>query len=231
VSRAWAFCACLCLAVPAQSAAQGADTPASRPGHLTIAGGLTWLGGYPIGDSQAALRSNATGATPPPFTLFRADTSVDAAVGAEVRAGIAVTPSFTIEGGFTISRPSLTVVLSDDAEAASATLDAERLSQLTIDGGVVWQLPGPIVGRKLRPFVTAGGGYLRQLYDERTMVETGRIVYAGGGARYWLRGGDGSRRAVGLRGDVRAMWRTDGVNFEDKTRVGPTLSIMLFWEM
>lgn len=229
MSRAWILC--VCLVVPAGVAAQGADAPASRPGHLTIAGGLIWAGGYPIGDSAAALRSNATGATPPPFTLFRADTSVDAATGAEVRAGVAVTPSFTIEGGFTVSRPSLTVMLSDDAEASPTTLDAERLSQLTIDAGLVWQLPRPVLGGKLRPFVSGGGGYLRQLYDEQTLVETGRIVYAGGGARYWLRGGDGSRRAVGLRGDVRAMWRTDGVNFEDKTRVGPTVSLMLFWEL
>lgn len=229
MSRAWILC--VCLVVPAGVAAQGVDAPASRPGHLTIAGGLIWAGGYPIGDSAAALRSNATGATPPPFTLFRADTSVDAATGAEVRAGVAVTPSFTIEGGFTVSRPSLTVMLSDDAEASPTTLDAERLSQLTIDAGLVWQLPRPVLGGKLRPFVSGGGGYLRQLYDEQTLVETGRIVYAGGGARYWLRGGDGSRRAVGLRGDVRAMWRTDGVNFEEKTRVGPTVSLMLFWEL
>ena len=125
----------------------------------------------------------------------------------------------------------MTVVLSGDAEAAPATLDAERLSQLTIDAGLVWQLPRPILGQKLRPFVSGGGGYLRQLYDERTLVETGSLVYAGGGVRYWIRGGDGVHRALGLRGDVRAVWRIDGVNFEDKTRVGPTVSVMLFWEM
>jgi hypothetical protein len=229
VRRAWILC--LCLATPVAAAAQSADTPSSRPGHVTVAGGLIWAGGYPIGDSTAALRSNATGATPPPFTLFRAETSVDSVAGAEVRAGIAITPSFTIEGGFAWSQPSLTVVLSQDVEAAAATLDAERLSQLTIDAGLVWQLPKPVLGGRLRPFVSGGGGYLRQLYEEHTLVETGRIFYAGGGVRYWLRGGDGSRRAVGLRGDVRAMWRMNGVDFEDKTRVGPTVSVMLFWEL
>lgn len=226
---AWILSAC--LAIPVAAAAQSADLPSSRPGHVTVAGGLIWAGGYPIGDSTAALRSNATGANPPPFTLFRAETSVDAVAGAEVRAGIAVTPSFTIEGGFTFSQPSLTVVLSEDVEASAATLDAERLSQLTIDAGVVWQLPGPIVGGRLRPFVSGGGGYLRQLYEEQTLVETGRMFYAGGGVRYWLRGGDGSQRAVGLRGDVRATWRSGGVDFEDKTRVGPTVSVMLFFEL
>lgn len=226
-----ALALCACLAMPAGALGQAAADPASRPGHVTIAGGLIWAGSYPVGDSTAALRSNTTGATPPPFTLFRAETSIDAAVGAEARAGVALAPSLTIEGGFTLSKPSITVVLSDDEEAAAATLDAERLTQLTIDAGLVWQLPAPALGGRLRPFVSGGGGYLRQLYDERTLVETGRIVYAGGGVRYWLRGGDGSARAVGLRGDVRAVWRTGGVEFEDKTRVGPTMSVMLFWEL
>ncbi len=227
--RSWILCAC--LATPAAASAQTAEALASRPGHVTVAGGVVWAGGYSIGDNTAALRSNATGATPPPFTLYRAESSIDAVTGAEVRGGVAITPSLAVEGGFTFSRPRLTVVLSQDAEALPVTLDAERLSQLTIEAGVVWQLPAPVIGRRLRPFVAGGGGYLRQLYDEHTLVETGHLFYAGGGARYWLRGGDGSRRAVGLRGDVRAVWRTGGVDFEDKTRVGPTVSVMLFWEI
>lgn len=222
---------CACLVVPVGALAQAPDAPASRPGHVTIAGGVIWAGGYPVGDSTAALRPNTIGTSPPPFTLFRAETSIDAAVGAEARAGIALAPSLTIEGGVALSKASMTVALSGDAEAAPTTLDAERLTQLAIDAGLVWQLPTPPIGGRLRPFVSGGGGYLRQLYDERTLVETGRIVYAGGGVRYWLRGGDGSRRAVGLRGDVRAVWRTGGVEFEDKTRVGPTMSVMLFWEL
>jgi hypothetical protein len=73
-------------------------------------------------------------------------------------------------------------------------------------------------------------GYLRQLYDERTLVETGQVYYGGGGVRYWLRGGAGARGSLGLRGDVRATWRHDGVEFEGKTRLWPTVAVLLFWE-
>ena len=86
-------------------------------------------------------------------------------------------------------------------------------------------------GPRVRPFVLAGGGYLRQLYDERTLVETGSLYYAGAGVRYWLRGGDGQRRSVGLRADGRAQWRRDGVEFEGKTRVAPVVTLHLFLEL
>ena len=56
------------------------------------------------------------------------------------------------------------------------------------------------------------------------------MYYAGGGLRYWLRGGDGQRRAVGLRADARAQWRVDGVEFEGRTRVAPLVIIHAFVE-
>jgi len=91
-------------------------------------------------------------------------------------------------------------------------------------------LPGPVVAGRLRPFVAAGGGYLRQLYSERTLVETGQVYFAGAGVRYWLRGGDGIRRSVGVRSDIRAQWRRDGVEFEGRTRVAPVWAAHLFAE-
>ena len=62
------------------------------------------------------------------------------------------------------------------------------------------------------------------------MVETGSVYYAGAGVRYWLRGGDGQSRSMGLRADGRAMWRLDGVDFEDRTRVAPTATLHMFFE-
>jgi hypothetical protein len=35
---------------------------------------------------------------------------------------------------------------------------------------------------------------------------------------------------VGLRADGRAMWRLDGVEFEDQTRVAPVLTVHAFVE-
>jgi hypothetical protein len=206
------------------------SSPSLRDGRFTVSGGMAWSGGYEIGDSRAELRSNAGGSTAPPFTLFHAVSSIDAVAGAEVRVGYALTPALAIEVAASYARPSITTVVNADAEADDATIDAEQLRQLVIDIGATWHVPIDAIGR-LRPFVTGGGGYLRQLYDERTLVETGQIYYAGGGARVWLRGGDGQRRSVGLRGDVRATWRREGVEFDGRTRVLPVITLLLFVEL
>ena len=110
-----------------------------------------------------------------------------------------------MELGVGYSTPGIRTELSQDAEAAAVTLDAEQLAQYVVDVGATWQLPRPVIAGRVRPFVTGGAGYLRQLYDERTLVETGSIYYAGGGVRVWLRGGDGQRRSLGIRSDVRAI--------------------------
>jgi hypothetical protein len=127
-------------------------------------------------------------------------------------------------------QPGITTELSDDAEIAAAPIDAERLSQYIVDIGVLWEVPRLKLGARGRSFVIGGGGYLRQLYDERTLVETGSVYYAGAGVRYWLRGGDGERRSIGLRADGRAMWRRGGVDFEDEVRVIPVLRFDAFVE-
>lgn len=221
-------CACL-LAAGTARAQDSTEEPSLRRNRVTLSGGLAWTGGYPIGDAIAELRGNAVGASAPPFTLFRADSSMDGVAGVEARVGYSLTRDLAIEVGFAYARPGITTALSQDAEASPIEIEAERLAQYVIDVGAVWQLPRPVMGR-LRPFVTGGGGYLRQLYDERTLVETGSVYHLGGGARYWLRGGDGRRRSLGLRGDVRATWRQGGVDFEGQTRTGPALSLMMFWE-
>ena len=211
--------------------AQGRQVaPSLEAHHVTVSGGLLWTEGYSIGAATAELRGNGVGATAPPFTLFHAGSSFDAVVGVDGRVGFAVTPALTLEGGMSYQRPGITTELSQDAEAAAVTLDAERVAQYVFDAAVSWQIPRARLGTKVRPFVIAGGGYLRQLYDERTVVETGSVYYAGAGVRYWLRGGDGQRQSMGLRADGRAMWRLDGVDFEDRTRVAPTATLHMFFE-
>ncbi|GEM_PF-1664112 len=222
--------ACGCLLAVGTARAQGStEGPSLRRHRVALSGGLAWTGGYPIGDAAADLRGNGVGSSAPPFTLFRADSSIDGATGVEARVGYSLTRHLSIELGLAYAEPGITTALSQDAEASPIEFEAERLAQYVIDVGAVWQLPRPIVGR-MRPFVTGGAGYLRQLYDERTLVETGRVYYLGGGARYWLRGGHGQRRSLGLRGDVRATWRQEGVDFEGKTRTWPSVSLMMFWE-
>ena len=76
--------------------------------------------------------------------------------------------------------------------------------------------------------MSGGAGHLRQLHEDRTLAETGRVYYAGGGARYWLRGGHGRARPAGLRGEFRLNMRDRGIDFEDKMRTYPTVSLLLF---
>ncbi|MDH4063909.1 MAG: hypothetical protein OEW19_05880, partial [Acidobacteriota bacterium] len=199
--------------------------------RITLSGGATFTGGYDIGDATALLRGNAVGPSAPPFTLFRSETSVDAAAAGDVRVGYAFARSLSVEASFGYSRPGLTTRLSQDAEAPGVTLDAERLAQYVIDVGVLWQLPRPVIAGRMRPFVIGGAGYLRQLYSERSLVETGRVYFAGGGLRYWLRGGDGTRRSLGVRGDLRAQWRAGGVEFAGRVRIVPIAAIYVFAEL
>lgn len=212
------------------AAQQGGDTPALRPGHVTVSGGIGWIGSYTVGDRTAELRGNGPGASAAPFDLFRASSSIDASLAPEARIGFAVTPALTVEAGVSYHRPGLTTSISGDSESAAVTLDSEQLVQYLVDVAAVWQIPGASLGQHARPFVLAGGGYLRQLYDERTLVETGSVYFAGAGLRYWLRGGDGATRSIGLRGEARALWRRKGVEFEGKTRVAPTAALHLFVE-
>lgn len=207
--------------------AQSASDASLRRHEVVVSGGPIFSGGYDIGESLAQLRSNATGAQPPPFTLFGVSSSMEPLAGVEGSVGYALTPSLLVEGGGWFARANIAVNLSRDAEASPRSIDGEKLHQVILSGAVVWQLPWSL-GRNVAPFLTAGAGYLRQLHEERTLVEDGRILYLGGGARYFIRGGRGRGRSVGLRGDLRTTWRSPGVDFENKTRLFPSITVLLF---
>jgi hypothetical protein len=145
----------------------------------------------------------------------------------ELRVGIAVTRGIALEGGFTVSHPRIGFSIANDPESAAQDLPGEQLQQYVFDAGVNWQLPIN-AGRKAAPFVAGGIGFLRQLHEDRMLAETGRIYYAGGGARYWLRGGIGSTRPIGVRAEGRLNMRTQGIDFEDTTRTYPTFSLFMF---
>ena len=195
--------------------------------QVTINGGLLWSAGHEIGASTADLRSNATGSAVPPFTWFQADSRIGQAPGFEGRVGIDLARSWTIEGGASYARPRLMFAISRDAEAANQEYEGESLHQYVFDGAVLWRLPMERSTR-VTPFVVGGAGYLRQLHDERTLVESGQLYFAGGGARFWLRGSATSSHSLGLRTDIRVNIRRRGVDFENAVRVYPTVSALLF---
>jgi len=215
------------VALVASTPVNAQQAPELRDNRLTISAGMMWSGGYDIGDSTAQLRGNGTGGTAPSFTLFTADSRVSSATAPELRVGVSLTRRLVVEGGLTVTRPRIGVSIAGDPETAAQELPGEQLQQYLFDGGVTWQLPINF-GRRLAPFVIGGAGYLRQLHEDRTLAETGRIYYAGGGARYWLRGGHGTTRPAGLRGEFRMNRRSDGIDFEDQMRTYPAVSLFFF---
>jgi hypothetical protein len=207
--------------------ARAQSSPGLRAHHVSINAGVLWLGGYDVGTATAQLRGNALGPSAPPFTLFTANSHLKSTLAPEIKVGVALTPRIALEGGASFSSPNIGVDISADAEAPSQELAGETLQQYVFDGGITWQLPVS-TGPRLALFVSGGGGYLRQLHEERTLSETGQVYYTGAGARYWLRGGHGASKALGVRGDVRVNMRRKGIDFEDKMRTYPTFSVFLF---
>jgi len=214
----------VCLSAAGASAQ---EAPVFRPHRMVLEGGIGWSGGYAVGQVNAQLRGNAPGSTPPPFTLFSASSDLSRAPGVSVRVGVTLTPQLIIEGGGGFAMPRVGFAIARDPEVGSQRIEGEQLKQYLFDGALVWHLPLRL-GSRARPFVIGGGGYLRQLHEERTLVETGEIYYGGVGARYWLRGGAGTTRSFGLRTDLRANVRRGGIDFENKVRVFPSLAVHLF---
>jgi len=220
------------LVLPVASFAQ--DAPTLRSHHASVSGGVMWSGPYDVGVATASLRGNGPGASAPAFTLFTADSRMKAAWAPEIRVGFALTAGLAIDGGINFARPRIGVAISRDSEAPAQELDGEKLDQYQIDAGVTWQPPMPArwrratIGRRVAPFVSAGAGYLRQLHEDRGLAETGAVYHAGGGVRYWLRGGQRASTDVGVRADARINVRQNGIDFENKRRTYPSVSLMLF---
>jgi hypothetical protein len=209
--------------------AQGTD-PALRKHRFTLSGGLSWLAGHDIGSSTATLRRNeARTLTPGTSTLFRADATMLQASGVEGRVGYALTRQLSVEFGGAYGMPHVAVDITEDVEAGPQRLSDQRVSQYVVDASVVWQMPRLKLGRRARPYITVGAGYLRQLDADRAQAQTGKIVHAGGGIRYWLRGGDTVRRALGLRLETRMQVRSGGIDFEGGTRAFPVVNVFGFF--
>jgi hypothetical protein len=202
-----------------------AQTP-SRPDapRLVVSAGLVAARGYAIGARSAELRRNST-ITADPFTLFRTESNIDGAAGFDVRVAYALSRAFSIEAAATFSRPSLGVRVFQDSEGTLDSRVSESIDQYTVEVSGLWQFPGRPFGAKARPYAIGGAGYLRQLHEDRVLVETGQLGFGGGGVQYWLRRNAG-KRAIGIRGEACAVFRTRGIDFEDKGRVYPRLSAL-----
>jgi hypothetical protein len=187
-------------------------------------GGI-WIGGAGLGSSEANLRANNL--TPTPFRLFTAETRTASAPGFDARFGYWLTRSIGIDGGFVRVRPELRTRISGDSEGAAALTVTERLDQYFIDARVIWLLPR-FSGGGTVPFVSGGAGYLRQLHEGQTLVETGQVYHAGGGVRRRLLTDVRWFGSIGARIDGRLYVLVDGVQLEDRPRTHGAITGALF---
>lgn len=210
----------------ARDASAQTPRPPRRPRLEASIGGL-WIGGAALGSEPAELRANRV--PPGPFTLFTTDTDSIGAAGIDARVAWWLTPTIAVEGGLVRVEPELRTRIAGDAEAAEGLTVAERLDQYFIDARVVWLIERFRFRGRTVPFVSGGAGYLRQLHEGRTLIETGQVYNAGGGLRHVLRQRDaGLLRLLGVRLDGRVYVLVDGVQFEDRPRTHGAVTASMF---
>jgi opacity protein-like surface antigen len=208
--------------LPAAASAQpvyiGKETP--HRGTVEIGAGGVWIGGYDAGGTQATLTRPGSET---PLTLFAVESRMRSAPGAEAHLGIFLSRRVSLEGAFQYSRPILRAQVKSDFESAPDT-DVEGVVVTYLARGSLLYHFG--TGRFV-PFVSGGGGYLRQIDDENADLVTGTEIHAGGGIKYWF--GSGGRR-LGLRMNAGMSSRRKTVAFEQKRRMIPSVGAGLAFQ-
>jgi hypothetical protein len=208
------------VALPAPAGAQSAVSTASR---FEVGIGALWIGSQPLGDTAAAETIASGGST----TLFNASSELAGAGGIAAHAGVRIGRWFAVEASGSYLKPQLRIAVSGDAEGAAAVTATESIQQFMVGGDVVWSLPRR-AGR-VEPFVLAGGGYLRQLHQAATLVETGRYYDVGGGVSWPLMTNRHWRlKGAGARVDARAVVRSKGVAFDGGSKSSPAVAASAF---
>jgi hypothetical protein len=222
-------------AVPSLAHAQGArPAPSPSPvgeGRLEISGSAGVSAGHHL-DTEPATETGNGVPSGSPVTLFQTDTSFERGTLFEGRVSWRFSRAFAAEGTFSVTRTHLRTEIKNDSEEAAPTTATSPLNQYTGEGGLVWQPPRLRFHRgRARIFITGGGGYLRQLHDDATLVETGASAYAGGGLKYRLHEATkkAALKALGIRVDGRVNMLRGGFDVvENAWHSYPSLSAGIF---
>jgi hypothetical protein len=206
--------AALAIASAAETLAQGTAEPLFRARAFELDLGASWLGGIDFGARRAEFVRNQSNGTP--FPLFEVDSGIAPAPAFEGRLGFHLTRALALEGAFLYARPRLESRITGDAEDAPSLTASEDVSRYIVDVSAVVHLTGLRMGGSAVPFVLAGAGYLRELHEGRTLVETGQLYHAGGGVKYlFSRRRRGLIRGLGLRLDARIYVRRGGLELDE----------------
>jgi hypothetical protein len=146
----------------------------------------------------------------------------------DLRVSVPLTERFGVEAHAAFAHPEIRTALTSDAEGAPDLTAVERLDQYVVDGGLVVGLD-QWSGAGLHPFVTVGGGYLRQLHEDLVVIEEGRVFFVGGGVKHTLFArSSGFIRGLGARADVRLNFLSGGIHIDDSVRRHVSVSGSLF---
>ena len=204
----------------------GAQTLSMPPaGRIEVSVGGVWMGHQALGENSAT-ETTGTGTS---LKIFTASSDLGSARGVAGRIAVRVWRSLAAEVDMSYAKPALTIAIANDIENAPAVTAVETMQQLTVGAGVVWTLPRRFATTRLAPFAMGGGGYLRQVHEDGTLVETGRYYQCGGGVTYllWSRP-RGLLKAAGARVDARAIVRARGVAFDEKAHAAPAFGAAAF---
>lgn len=194
----------------------------SAVGAVELSGGVRWIGPLAFGRADATEATLGGGTRP----LFSTDSTLDASVGAAGTVSVRVSRAFRVEGSVAYNPTGLSIRVTGDTEVTTAPTVAAPVAQFLVEGGVLHDFR-----RRGRwsPFAVAGAGYLRQLNDGRTLIETGTSFYGGGGL-YYVRESARPRRlkATGVRVDARAQFLRGGVAPDSSIRVVPAVTAAFF---
>jgi hypothetical protein len=217
----------LCFAVLACTNVQAQPARVPEPGRIELAGGVWWTGSASYGSRDATLTSPSGD----PFRLFSAESDMAAATGAEIRFGSRVTRLLRAEVSGTYAVPRLKTTIRHDVEAPAPVTASEAVKQFTVEGNAIVLLSRWRFGSRTLPFVSAGGGYVRQLHDANSLVETGSTYHVGGGLKVFFASRQGSQwrlKHIGLRVDGRACFRTGGITLDGRAHTVPQVGTSLF---
>ena len=216
-ARRWVLGACVCL-----TASPGFAQESSR---FEVGVGALWTGA----SSYAPVDATETGSTGNPFPLFSTKSDLAASIGVESRLAVRLSKTLQIEGLGAYSKPHLVTRISEDFESAAATTTTEETIRVRVEGAIVAHLLRWRIGTHAVPFVTGGGGYVRELHEGQTIVKTGRSYFLGGGLRYSVRARPGGYlKMLGFRGDVKAVIRRGGLSLDDRVHVTPAVAASVF---
>lgn len=218
----------------AGAAIVAAARPASAQPRLEVTASGAWWDGYDLGERRALL-TGPQAPTGADVTLFDTDVAILPGPGAEVRLGWRLFRGVYAEATGGLAVNSVEARVSGDIEQAPAITVTSTLTQITVEGGALGELPAlRTAAGNLVPFVAGGAGYLRQVHEDRVLIETGRTFYVGAGVKWRSSAAQprGLLQRLVVRADARLVSRSDGVDVEDERRnyitVSGGLGIRLF---